>query len=45
MRVRIAREELRRLRELTLAINRLEREIAGLASRSSPAARCDCGRP
>jgi transposase len=27
MRVRIARDELRRLRELTLAINRLEREI------------------
>jgi transposase len=32
MRVRIARDELRRLRELTLAINRLEREITELVS-------------
>jgi transposase len=31
MRVRIARDELRRLRELTLAIDRLEREISQLA--------------
>src|SRR4051794_11336013 len=31
MRIRIARDELRRLRELTLAVNRLEREITELA--------------
>jgi transposase len=36
MRVRIAREELRRLRELTLAINRLEREITGLVAQIAP---------
>ena len=34
MRVRIARDELRRLRELTLAINVLEREITELVSSS-----------
>ena len=37
MRVRIARDELRRLRELTLAINRLEREIAGAQRFATPA--------
>jgi transposase len=36
MRVRIARDELRRLRELTLAINRLEREITELAEQIAP---------
>jgi transposase len=36
MRVRIARDELRRLRELTLAINRLEREITELVSQLAP---------
>jgi transposase len=36
MRVRIAREELRRLRELTLAINRLEREITELVAQIAP---------
>jgi transposase len=36
MRVRIARDELRRLRELTLAINRLEREIAELVEQLAP---------
>src|ERR671933_2868245 len=36
MRVRIARDELRRLRELTLAINRLEREIAELVGQLAP---------
>jgi transposase len=36
MRVRIAREELRRLRELTLAINRLEREITELVEQIAP---------
>src|SRR5215203_853490 len=36
MRVRIARDELRRLRELTLAINRLEREITELITRTAP---------
>jgi transposase len=36
MRVRIARDELRRLRELTLAINRLEREIAELVEQIAP---------
>jgi transposase len=36
MRVRIAREELRRLRELTLAINRLEREITELVQQVAP---------
>ncbi len=37
MRVRIARDELRRLRELTLAINQLEREIAGAHRFATPA--------
>ena len=36
MRVRIARDELRRLRELTRAIDRLEREITGLVTRLAP---------
>ena len=36
MRVRIARDELRRLRELTLAINRLEREITELVAQIAP---------
>jgi transposase len=36
MRVRIARDELRRLRELTLAINQLEREITALVTQLAP---------
>jgi transposase len=36
MRVRIARDELRRLRELTQAINQLEREITELVARLAP---------
>src|SRR5215216_1365135 len=36
MRVRIARDELRRLRELTLAVRALEREITGLVARIAP---------
>jgi transposase len=36
MRVRIARDELRRLRKLTLAINGLEREIAELLAQIAP---------
>jgi len=36
MRVRIAREELGRLRELTVAINRLEREISELVAQIAP---------
>jgi len=36
MRVRIARDELRRLRELTLAIRRLEREITALVEHIAP---------
>jgi transposase len=36
MRVRIARDELRRLRELTLAINGLEREITELVQQIAP---------
>jgi transposase len=36
MRMRIARDELRRLRELTLAINRLEREITELVAQIAP---------
>jgi transposase len=36
MRVRIARDELRRLRELTLPINRLEREITELVTQIAP---------
>src|ERR687895_2722670 len=36
MRVRIARDELRRLRELTLAINGLEREISSLVAQIAP---------
>ena len=36
MRVRIARDELRRLRELTQAINQLEREITGLVAQIAP---------
>jgi transposase len=36
MRVRIARDELRRLRELTLAINQLEREIGVLVEQIAP---------
>jgi transposase len=36
MRVRIARDELRRLRELTQAINTLESEIAGLVAQVAP---------
>jgi transposase len=36
MRVRIARDELRRLRELTLAINGLEREISSLVQQIAP---------
>src|SRR5512133_1414864 len=35
-RVRIARDELRRLRELTQAINQLEREITGLVAQIAP---------
>ncbi len=36
MRVRIARDELRRLRGLTQAINQLEREITGLVAQLAP---------
>jgi transposase len=36
MRVRIARDELRRLRELTLAVRQLEREITALVTRIAP---------
>ena len=36
MRVRIARDELRRLRELTIAINQLEREITTLVAQIAP---------
>ena len=36
MRVRIARDELRRLRELTQAINQLETEIAALVAHAAP---------
>jgi transposase len=36
MRVRIARDELRRLRELTLAVRRLEREITALVTSIAP---------
>jgi transposase len=36
MRGRIARDELRRLRELTLAINQLEREITALVAQIAP---------
>jgi transposase len=36
MRVRIARDELRRLRELTVAINQLEREITTLVGQIAP---------
>ena len=36
MRVRIARDELRRLRELTLAVRRLEREITALVTTIAP---------
>jgi transposase len=36
MRARIARDELRRLRELTQAINRLEREITELVAQIAP---------
>ena len=36
MRVRIARDELRRLRELTVAINQLEREITALVTQIAP---------
>ena len=36
MRVRIARDELRRLRELTLAVRRLEREITELVTSIAP---------
>jgi transposase len=36
MRVRMARDELRRLRELTQAINQLEREITELVARLAP---------
>jgi transposase len=36
MRVRIARDELRRLRELTQTINQLEREITDLVTRLAP---------
>src|SRR3954451_17519132 len=43
MRVRIARDELRRLRELTQAINQLEREIAGLVAQVAPQLLCEPG--
>jgi transposase len=43
MRVRIAREEPRRLRELTLAINRLEREITALVEQIAPQLLCEPG--
>jgi transposase len=36
MRVRIARDELRRLRKLTLAVRQLEREITALVARIAP---------
>ena len=36
MRVRIARDELRRLRELTVAIDALEAEIADLVAQVAP---------
>jgi transposase len=48
MRVRIARDELRRIRELSQTINALEKDIAGLVSRIAPPlldARCWAARP
>jgi transposase len=43
MRVRIPRDQLRRLRELTQAINQLEREIAGLVAQVAPQLLCEPG--
>src|SRR3954471_4680854 len=42
-RVRVARDELRRIRELTRAVNQLERELAALAARTAPALAADRG--
>jgi transposase len=42
-RVRVARDELRRVRELTRAINQLERELAALVTRTAPALAADRG--
>ena len=42
-RVRVARDELRRVRELTRAINELQRELAALAARTAPALLADRG--
>ena len=43
MRVRIARDELRRIRELTQTINALETEIADLVARIAPQLLCEPG--
>jgi transposase len=43
MRVRIARDELRRMRELSQAIKALEREIAGLVTEVAPQLLCEPG--
>src|SRR5688572_30271304 len=43
MRVRIARDELRRIRELTQTINALETEIADLVARTAPQLLCEPG--
>jgi transposase len=42
-RVRVARDELRRVRELTRAIGGLERELGGLVARTAPALAADRG--
>src|SRR3954447_2010923 len=42
-RVRVARDELRRVRELTRAINDLERELAALVTHTAPALAADRG--
>jgi transposase len=42
-RVRVARDELRRVRELTRAISQLERELAQLVARTAPALAADRG--
>jgi transposase len=42
-RVRVARDELRRIRELTRATNQLERELAALAAQTAPALLADRG--
>jgi transposase len=42
-RVRVARDELRRVRELTRTVNALERELAALVARTAPALAADRG--